>query len=149
MPREARKDDHEAPEVRKYILQRAAYLKRLTLYFRLTDESESTVFKVMPLGQITSFTEPITRLDTNNCLHLLYAESARTYGYRVITPNGDLLKRQQFFYLEREPPSLKLDDSGAVFVAGAVRHPSENDIPPDLRPTASAMTTNAPAASKP
>lgn len=121
-------NSHEAPEVRKYILLSASYVKQVKLYMRLTDESESTVMRVQPLGNITSFAELRTRLDGKNNLHLLYEESARTYGYRVITPDGDLITHQQFYYVAG-PPHLRTDSDGEVFVADAERHVTAEDIP--------------------
>lgn len=121
--------NHAPPEVRKYILQRAAYLKHLRLYLRLTDETEANVFRVQPIGPVTSFSEPQTRLDTANNLHLLYEESARTYRYVVFNPDGDILKRQQWYYVDR-PAKLNMNGEGVVSVVGARRHVTGDDIPP-------------------
>ncbi len=119
---------HGPPEVRKYILLSATYVKQTKLYLRLTDETESTVFRVQPLGNVTSFAELRNQLDGKNNLHLLYEESARTYGYRVITPNGDLIKHQQFYYADG-PPHLRTDSDGEVYVADATRHVTAEDVP--------------------
>src|SRR5271169_1421845 len=43
------------PEVRKYSLQKAMYLKHSRLYLRVTDHSEVKVIKVIPLGYVVSF----------------------------------------------------------------------------------------------
>jgi len=121
--------NHSPPEVRKYILQRAAYLEHLRLYLRVTDESESTIFKVRSIGPMTSFTEPITRLDSRNNLHLLYLESARTYRYAVVDPDGEIVKRRQYYYVDR-PAKLTIDEHGEVSVVGAMRHITADDFPP-------------------
>jgi len=122
-------DSHEPPEIRKYILQKASYTKHLRLYLKLTDQYESQVYRVMPIGGLTSFSTPQTRLDRKNNLHLLYEESARTYSYTVINPDGLLQARQQYGYVN-EPPRLKVDDQGFVYVSGAVRQRTDKDYPP-------------------
>ena len=139
-------NSHEPPEVRKYILLSASYVKQTKLYLRLTDETEATVFHVQPLGNITSFAELRNRLDTKNNLHLLYEESARTYGYREITPNGDLIKRQQFYYVEG-PPHLRTDPDGEVYVADAQRHLTAEDIPAE--PLDEPFTNSVPSLTPP
>jgi len=144
----ANPNSHEPPEVRKYILQRAAYLKHLRLYLRVTDATESTVFKVRPIGPMTSFSDPQTRLDTQNNLHLLYEESARTYRYSVITPDGDIIRRRQYFYIDR-PAKLERDQSGEVSVIGAMRHVTSDDIPQVVDPVVDAAVTNSVPQAKP
>src|SRR5260221_7658986 len=48
-----------APEVRKYVLQEARYLRsQLMLYFRLTDASGGRAFRVFPVGPMVSFSNP-------------------------------------------------------------------------------------------
>lgn len=134
--------NHEPPEIRKYILQKADYLKHITLYFRLTDESESQVFRVVPIGPMTSYSQTQTLLDTQNNLHLLYEESARTYSYSVINPDGVLITRQQYYYTDA-PPRLKPDDRGGVLVSGGLRHPTAADVP-TARESAATATNSVP-----
>ena len=126
----------EAPEARKYSLQRATYLKHVRLYLRVTDPSEAKVFKVISLGPIVSFANPRTQLDTKNNLHLLYEDGARSFSYVVTNPNGDLLVRQTYAYTET-PPRLTLDDAGYVTVVGGMRRVTSNDLPTAQTETAS------------
>jgi hypothetical protein len=125
--------NHEAPEVRKYILQKATYLEHLRLYLRLTDPDETRVFRVLAIGSMTSFSQPLTQLDQQNNLHLLYEESARTYLYVVINPNGDITMRQKYYYTDAAP-RMKTDKSGAIYIAGGARHVSPDDIPSPALP---------------
>ncbi len=117
-----------APEPRKYSLQRATYLKHVRLYLRVTDPSESKVFKVLPLGPIVSFANPRTQLDAQNNLHLLYEDGARSYNYIVTNPDGGILVRQAYAYTDN-PPRLTLDDAGNIVVIGGVRRVTSNDLP--------------------
>jgi hypothetical protein len=120
--------NRQAPEVRKYILQKATYLRHLRLYLRLTDPDESRVFRVLAIGPMTSFSQPVTQLDQQNNLHLLYEESARTYLYVVVNPEGRISMRQMYYYTDAAP-RMKTDESGAIYIAGGARHESPDDVP--------------------
>ena len=125
--------NHEAPEVRKYILQKATYLRHLRLYLRITDLDESRVLHVLPIGSLTSFSQPLTQLDQQNNLHLLYEESARAYYYLVISPDGQVMTRQTYYYTDAAP-RMRTDESGTIFIAGGARHVSPDDVPPPVLP---------------
>jgi len=116
------------PEIRKYSLQRAMYLRHVRLYLRVTDQSESRVIKVVPLGPIVSFANPRTALDSKNNLHLLFEDGSRSFNYTVTDPDGDLFVRQTYYYTDAAP-RLVMDDSGGIVVHGGVRRVSSEDIP--------------------
>lgn len=118
----------EAPEVRKYSLQRAAYLKHLVLYLRVSDPSEATIYKVIPVGPIVSFANPRAQLDAQNNLHLLYEDGARSFSYTVTNPDGQVQVRQTYYYSDTAP-RLTLDDSGKIVVVGGVRRVTSTDLP--------------------
>src|ERR1051325_470501 len=70
-----------APEVRKYILQQANYIKgQLRLYLRLTDGAGKPI-RVFAIGGMVSFSRPEPHVDKFSNLHVLYANGARSYGY--------------------------------------------------------------------
>lgn len=116
------------PEVRKYSLQRATYLKHVSLYLRVTDPAEAKVFKVIKVGPIVSFANPRTQLDAQNNLHLLYEDGSRSFSYTVTNPDGEMLVRQTYYSTDR-PPRLTMDDSGNIVVTGGARHVTSNDLP--------------------
>jgi hypothetical protein len=118
-----------SPEVRKYILQQATYLKRIKLYLRVTDADESRVFRVFPLGPMISFGSPQTLLDGLNNLHVLYQDGPRTFNYSVIDPDGRLIARQTHDYVN-SAPRMKIDESGKITIVGGARRPAPNDAPP-------------------
>lgn len=120
---------NEVPEVRKYILQQANYLRtQLRLYLRLTDASESRLIKVFPIGPMVSFSRPEPQLDKFSNLHLLFQDGARSFNYTVVNPDGEVLLRQTYDYIHSRP-RLQMDDSGKFVVAGGVRRPAPNDFP--------------------
>ena len=119
-----------APEVRKYILQQANYLRgQLKLYLRLTDATESKVFKVFPLGPIVSFGEPEKQLDNRSNLHVLYQTGARSFAYTVINPDGDVVLRQTYDYATSRP-RLRANQEGDFAIVGGARRVTANDVPP-------------------
>jgi len=63
---------NQPPEVRKYTLEEANYLRsQLQLYALVSNESESRVFKVAALGRMVSFGRPEAQLDRLSNLHVL------------------------------------------------------------------------------
>jgi len=121
--------DKGLPEVRKYSLQKAAYMKHTRLYLRITDQTESRVFKVIQVGPIVSFGNPKTQLDPQNNLHLLYEDGARSFNYTVTSPDGDVIVRQTYSYTDAAPRLTLDQDTGKIVVAGGARRLSANDLP--------------------
>ena len=81
------------PEVRKFVLQQAHYLKsQLRLYVRLTDPTGERTFRVFPVGPMVSFGRPEPQVDKFSNLHVLYQAGPRSFNYVVINPKeGSLL----------------------------------------------------------
>ncbi|MDB6068213.1 MAG: hypothetical protein JWR26_4421 [Pedosphaera sp.] len=116
------------PEMRKYILIQATYLKSMKLYLRLTDSTESRTIRLVPIGPMVSFSRLQTQLDKQNNLHLLYEDGPRTSNYSVISPDGEITVRQTHMYTDGGP-RLKMDASGDIAVVGGARHLAANDLP--------------------
>ncbi len=131
---------NQTPEVRKYALQQANYLRsQLKLYLRLTDAAETKVLKVFPVGPMASFSRPEPQLDKLSNLHLLYQTGARSFSYTVINPDGDIILRQTYDYLNSRP-RLAEDKEGRFGVTGGVRHPTFSDLPAP-KPSGDDVTT--------
>ena len=123
------------PEVRKFILQQANYLRsQLRLYVRLTDASGTKTFRVFPIGPMVSFGRPEPQVDKFSNLHLLYQEGAHTFNYTVVNPDGEIIARRTYDYLDKRP-RLQPDQDGKILVAGGVRRVSPSDVPPYKPPT--------------
>ena len=118
------------PEVRKFILQQANYLKsQLRLYFRLTDASGAKTFRVFPIGPLVSFARPEPQVDMFSNLHLLYQDGPRSFSYTVINPDGEIIARRTYDYADKRP-RLVPDAGGKILVTGGVRRPTPRDVPP-------------------
>jgi hypothetical protein len=134
------------PEVRKYSLQQASYLKHLKLYVRVTGQGGDKVFCVRPLGNMVSFSEPEPQVDGNSNLHVLWQTGARGFAYRVVNPNGEVIVRQTYDYIGTRP-HLKVNEAGRIIVAGGVRRLTQDDLPagePAAAPVPLPPATNAP-----
>ena len=115
--------------VRKYTLQQATFLKQLRLYVRLTDATESKVFRVLPIGTLLSFSTPEPLVDKSSHLHVLFQTGARTFLYSVVTPDGDQIVRHTFDYTDKRP-RLRAEEDGRVLVHGGARRILLSDLPP-------------------
>lgn len=120
------------PEMRKYALQQANYLKsQLRLYCRVS-ASNGDVIKMLNVGPMIGFGQPEPQIDSQSRLHLLYQFAAKTFSYLVINPDGEIVLRQTYEYTDTRP-RLRLDDSGKIVVAGGVRVPNDNDLPAPVK----------------
>ena len=117
-----------APEVRKYALQQANYLKQLKLYVRVTDADDAKVFRVVDIGPMVSFSQPEPQLDKFSNLHVLWQTGARGFAYRVVDPDGQIIVRQTYDYTATRP-KLRVADDGKVVVAGGARRLTRDDFP--------------------
>ncbi len=126
------------PEVRRYTLQQANYRKQMKLYLRISNDSDSVAFNVLPLGSIVSFGRPEAQVDEQSNLHVLFQTGARSFLYCCVDPAGKLTGRQSHEY-GASRPTLRLTEAGRIIVAGGVRRIASTDLPipaPDVPPPA-------------
>jgi hypothetical protein len=114
------------PEMRKYILQQAIYLKKMKLYLRLTDANGATL-KVFPIAPLVSFSEPDAQVDRFSNLHVLSQIGARSFGYFVINPDGTILVREIYDY-SRTRPKLGPNAKGGISVFGGVQRMTATNL---------------------
>ena len=120
------------PEVRRYILQQANYIKgQLRLYMRVTDDYGRAI-RVFNMGPMLSFSRPEPQVDKLSHLHVLYQNGPGSYSYTIFNLDGQVLTHQTYEYLATRP-RLKLDDDGNVMVAGGSRRVAANDVPAPTR----------------
>ena len=132
------------PEVRRYSLQKVAYLSELKLYFRLTDDAGKTL-RVFPIDRMVSFSQPEAQIDRFSNFHVLNQSGAKAFTYCEINPFGQILVRQTFDYT-RSRPSLAKDVTGHILVTGGERRVTDHDLPPptDLSATTQDVQSNKP-----
>ncbi|HTL55028.1 MAG TPA: hypothetical protein VL361_05080 [Candidatus Limnocylindrales bacterium] len=119
-----------APEVRKYILQQANYIKgQLRLYLRVTD-AYGRAIRVLPIGPMVSFGHPEPpQIDNLSNLHVLYQTGPFSFSYTVFNPDGELVTRQVYEFSGNTRPRLSATDDGAVVIKGGTRRITPNDVP--------------------
>ena len=134
---------NSTPEVRKYILQQANYLRsQLRLYVRLTDASGARTFRVFSVGPMVSFGRPEPQVDRLSNLHLLYQDGAHSFNYTVVNPDGEVIIRRTYDYGDTRP-RLQPDQGGNILVTGGVRRLSPTDVPP-YKPVAAGEAPSKP-----
>ncbi len=119
------------PEVRKYTLEQANYVKRMMLYLRLTDAKDSQVYRVLPLGPLVSFSRPEAQVDKSSNLHVLSQAGGWGFIYVAVNPQGTVLLRQRYEYTATRPV-LRSTEDGRVVVVGGIRKVNEDDFPPPI-----------------
>jgi hypothetical protein len=134
---------NSTPEVRKYILQQANYLRtQLRLYIRLTDASGTKTFRVFPVGPMVSFSHPEPQVDAFSNLHLLYQDGAHSFNYTVVNPDGEVIARRTYDYVDKRP-RLRPDEGGKILLVGGIRRVAPTDVPP-FKPDAPAEKATRP-----
>ena len=118
------------PEVRKYVLQKADYMKERRLYVRITDAYEAQTLKVFSVSRLVSFSEPEAQLDRFNNLHVINQSGQKSFTYSLINPDGQLLVRQTHDFLGESRPRLRIQEDGRIAVKGGVQRVSATDVPP-------------------
>jgi hypothetical protein len=134
---------HEAPEIRRYALQTATRRDGRKLYARVTDESETQIYRVVLLDRMLSFDNREQQVDAASRLHVLFQTGGITYTYCVLNPNGDLVIRERHDITSEGRPRLAKDAEGLIQVAGGRRVPTISDIPPYVAPPAAAIDPSA------
>jgi hypothetical protein len=120
---------NQPPEVRKYTLEEANYLRsQLRLYAQVSNESESRVFKVVALGRMVSFGSPEEQLDQLSNLHVLWQSGGAVFSYAVVSPGGAVLQREIYDYVNTHP-RLGTNGSGDIVVVGGVRRVEPETLP--------------------
>jgi hypothetical protein len=123
-----------SPEIRRYLLQQANYVKGpIRLYLRVTDQSGTRTFRVAKVGALISFSRPEHLIDQASNLHVLYQDGPHSFSYTKFSPDGELLARQTHDYISTRP-RLKEDADGNIAVFGGARRITSSDVPPPPPP---------------
>ncbi len=129
------------PEVRRFSLLQATFLKEVRLYARVTDATESEVIRVTLLGALPSSSKPEAAVDQSSQLHALFQSGQRSFTYFILTPAGEPIIRQTH-EITATRPRLRAEEDGRIMVSGGARVVSLADLPP---PPPEALATNVAA----
>jgi hypothetical protein len=117
------------PEVRKYTLEQANYLKnQLRLYAQVSDPAEAVVYRVSALGPMVSFSQPDSRVDRQGRLSVLWQTGAQTFSYAIVNPDGTVASTD-FYENFFSRPRLTITNDGDVAVVGGTRRPRAAELP--------------------
>jgi hypothetical protein len=127
---------NQPPEVRKYILEEANYLRQqLRMYVLVSNQSKTHFYKVSAVGPMVSFSQPEAQLDRKSNLHLLYQSSAHAFVYTVVNPDGEITQ-QDVYDLLNTRPRLGLGSDGNITVVGGIRRMRPGELPVVQQPQA-------------
>jgi hypothetical protein len=142
--------EDSTPEIRRYALQSATRSSERKLYARVSDASDSQIYRVVMLDRLLSFSKPQQQLDANSRLHVLFQTGGSTYTYCVVNPDGFLEARRYYEIVPGSRPRLGPGEAqGEITVVGGRRRPTPSDIPPYVPPPLPEATTVAPVDEKP
>jgi hypothetical protein len=118
-----------APEVRKYTLEQANYLKsQLRLYAQVSDSAEAVVYRVSALGPMVSFSQLDAQVDRLGRLSVLWQTGAQTFSYAIVNPDGSVASTD-FYENFFSRPRLTITNDGDVAVVGGTRRPRPTELP--------------------
>ncbi len=133
----------QPPEGRKYTLLQATYVRQMLLYVRLSNLTDTHVFRVFSITPMVSFSQPEALLDKDCNLYVLCQNGARSFKYCVVSPDGQVLSRLTYEYTNTRP-ALRPDGEGNIVVRGGTRRQRVDDLLPALpAPTPPRQATNA------
>jgi hypothetical protein len=104
---------------RTYSLMTNRFPDHTSLYVRVEDKDNGTVYATYSLGQIIAFDQPQAEFDRSNQLHILYCAAPRTWSYARVGLNGELVSRASFGETKSRPRLVHADD-GVIKVAGGM-----------------------------
>ena len=119
------------PEMRKYTLQKANYLRsQIRLYVMVSDTDRTRIFKSTALGQMVSFNNPEAQVDRFSQLHVLWQTGAQTFSSYIISPEGSILSQDSYDYFPNGGrPRLAVTTTGEITVIGGTLRVKSEDIP--------------------
>ena len=124
-----------APEMRKYILQQAIYLKEMKLYFRLTDSTGANTYRLFPIARMVTFSELGSAGGSSKAICMFFTRPARApsiIASSILTAKSSRAKSTN---TPCTRPTLKLHDDGKIFVAGGALTPEFDSFAQTLQPT--------------
>ena len=95
-----------------------------TLYVRVVDKDDGTVFCTYPIGRLLDNSSPEAVFDSSNNLYILHLAGTRAYLLTKVSPNGEF-GGQTPYTAQKYKPFLRKSSEGSLQIVGAKR-----DAPP-------------------
>ncbi len=112
---------NSAPEVLKYTLEQANYLRsQLRLYVQLSDGDESRIYHTESLGAMVSFSSPEAQIDRTSQLHVLWQAGAQAFTYCLVGPDGKVIRKETYDNFGSRP-RMSVTQNGEVVIIGGTR----------------------------
>jgi hypothetical protein len=101
-----------------------------TLYIRVQDKEEGTIYCTVPLGRLIDGVPPQAEFDSANNLYILQLTGTRAYALTKITPNGEF-SGQTSYSAPKSRPTLRRASDGALQIIGGKRESGLAQTPPE------------------
>lgn len=124
-----------APDVRKYTLEQANYLRsQLRLYVQLSDGEEQRIFHTESLGAMVSFSAPEAQIDRTSQLHVLWQAGAQAFTYCLVAPDGKMIRKETYDNFNGRP-RMSVNQNGEVIIIGGTRRTAATETPSVIAPS--------------
>ncbi len=124
-----------APDVRKYTLEQANYLRsQLRLYVQLSDGEEQRIFHTESLGAMVSFSAPEAQIDRTSQLHVLWQAGAQAFTYCLVGPDGKMIRKETYDNFNGRP-RMSVNQNGEVIIIGGTRRTAATETPSVIAPS--------------
>jgi hypothetical protein len=91
-----------------------------TLYLRVTDKDDGTVYCTYPIGRLLDNSVPQAEFDSSNNIYVLHLTGTRAYLLTKVTANGEF-GGQTPYSAPKYKPFLRKNSEGALQIVGAKR----------------------------
>ena len=91
-----------------------------TLYIRVKDQDDGSIFCTFPIGRLLDAVPPQAEFDSANNLYILQLTGNRAYALTKISPNGQF-GGQTAYAAPKKRPMLRRTGDGALEIVGGVR----------------------------
>ena len=115
-----------------------------TLYVRVEDKDDGSVFCTFPMGRLIDDVPPQAAFDSSNNLYVLQLVATRAYSLFKITPNGQFAGRTNYT-APKTRPSLRKTADGALQIVGGQREVDLAQTDKEPAPKLSARPAGFPA----
>jgi hypothetical protein len=104
-----------------------------TLYVRVTDKEDGTIFCTFPVGRLLDDIAPQVEFDSSNNLYVLHLAGTRAYVLTKISPNGQFEGQTGYSAPKTRPTMRKTADGALQIIGGKHDAPiaqNPGDVPP-------------------
>ncbi len=105
-----------------------------TLYVRIEDKDDGTIFCTVPIGRLLEGVPPQVQFDAASNLYVLQLVGVRTYVLTKMTPNGEFGGQTNYSAPKTRPTLRKTADGTLQIIGGKKEYPVAQNTPTEPPP---------------